>query len=393
MVEVKNNRLLIILAIYIALKPLYLWSSGSLQVADIFMLLGLVYLVFSKGGKLRLNHSSSRLMMLFFFMVLYQAIINGIWSAIIGSNISKATLYYTFNMFAVLLTLLILQDCRHERVSYYVLIGCFVSLFITNIGLFLKIGGVRRLGFFNNPNQLGYYALLILSIYLYYNESANRFLKISIVAMSVWAIIASGSKAAFVGAVILILLHLLFGKGREGKTLNRLIVQIILLALMAIMLYILFFSNSNLALSNRTLLFVRRRMLAMTTENDSALGASRGYDRIWELGSNFLWGMGEGYYQRFTTLSGLEAHSNYVTLIVSYGVFGILGYALLLWKFISYRPCLKNNLIIISGVMIYGITHNGLRNTLLWILLTIMFSQRWLEKEQNDTRVINTPDL
>ena len=205
--------------------------------------------------------------------------------------------------------------------------------------------------------------------------------------MSVWAIIASGSKAAFIGAGVLILFNLLFRKGREGKTFNRLIIQIALLALMAILLYILFFSNSNLVLSNRTLLFVRRRMLSITTESDSALGASRGYNRILELGANFLWGMGEGSYFRFKTMSGLEAHSSYVTLIVSYGIIGILGYALLIWRFISYRQFLKNNLIIMSGILIYGITHNGLRNTLLWFLLAIMFSQRWLDEEQNDTTI------
>ena len=385
----KNEGLLIIISIYIALKPLYLWSSGSLQVSDIFMLLGLGYVIVAKSGKLSLNRPSSKLMMLFFVTVLYQAAVNGIWSSIIGVNISKSTLYYLFNMLAVLLTLLVLQDCKRQKAAKYILWGCFVSLLITSIGLLLGMGGVRRLGFFNNPNQLGYYAILILSMFLFYYESANAFLKLSIFFMSVWAILASGSKAAMVGAGFVVSSYVVFGKGRVGHSFNKMHIKIAFLAMIAIFVYILFFSESSFVLSNRTLFFVRRRMLSMTTESDSSLGESRGYNRIFELGANFLWGMGEGFYSRFTTMSGLEAHSSYVTLIVSYGLFGFFRYVLLFWRFISYRPFLRNNLIIMSGIMLYGITHNGLRNTLLWILLAIMFSQRWLDVVEQESIPIN----
>lgn len=382
-----------ILTIYIALKPLYLWSSGSLQICDLFLLSGFVYVIISKGGKIRLNHFSCGLMELFLVLVLYQAIINGIWSHILDVNISKATLYYTYNMFSVFLTLLILQDCSHQKVSAYVLVGCFISLLITNFGIFLGLGGVRKIGFFNNPNQLGYHALIILSMFSYYYKSAKPFLKVSIAIMSLWALLASGSKAAFFGAGILIFLHLLFEKDRKGKTNNKLLVQIALLILIILLLYILFFSNSSLIQSNQILSFVRHRMLSVAEENDSALGTSRGYNRIWELGTNFLWGMGEGDYFRFATMNGLEAHSSYVTQIVSYGLLGMIGYTLLIWKFISYRPCIRNNLIILSGIIAYGVTHNGLRYTLLWILLTIMFSQRWINEKQDDKAIANTAIL
>lgn len=381
----KSANLLIILSIYIALKPIYLWSSGSLQISDIFMLLSLVFVMIHQRGKIIVDSESYRLLKLILFIVLYQAIINGIWSIIIGNNLNKATLYYLFNMLAVLLTILIIKNFSFEVVSKYIIVGCFISLCITNIGLFLRIGGIRRLGFFNNPNQLGYYALIIFSICLLYFSYTKMFFKVSIIVMSIWAIIASGSKAAFIGAVLLFLLHLLFGDSRKNKTVNKLVVQILLLIIITALLYLLFFGNNNFLVSNKTLMFVRKRILSMSTETDSSLGASRGYDRIFELGINFIWGMGEGYYYRFTTLSGLEAHSSYVTLIVSYGLFGFLGYIALIWKFTSYKPCFRKNLIVLSGVLLYGVTHNGLRNTLLWILLTLMFSQRWEHKKERET--------
>ena len=57
------------------------------------------------------------------------------------------------------------------------------------------------------------------------------------------------------------------------------------------------------------------------TENDTALGTGRGYNRIFEM-DHFVFGMGEGGYDRFSSLNGMEAHSSYVTLFVSYGVVG-----------------------------------------------------------------------
>ena len=92
----KSANLLIILSIYIALKPIYLWSSGSLQISDIFMLLSLVFVMIHQRGKIIVDSESYRLLKLILLIVLYQAIINGIWSIIIGNNLNKATLYYLF---------------------------------------------------------------------------------------------------------------------------------------------------------------------------------------------------------------------------------------------------------------------------------------------------------
>ena len=285
-------------------------------------------------------------------------------------------------MLSVLITLMILQDSDQASVAKYVLMGCFISIAITSVGLFLRIGGIRRLGFFNNPNQLGYYALIILSLLLFFFDSAALWQKLSIGAMSIWAIMTSGSKAAFLGAVILIFLKILFGNGRNDRTMNKLIIQMFILFAATFMLYELLFSNSSFILSNRTLLFVRWRILTLASENDSALGSGRGYDRVFEMGHHFLWGMGEGAYSRFVSMNGLEAHSSYVTILVSYGIIGLMVYAKLIWEFISDKRELKNNLIVLSGIFAYAFTHNGLRNTLLWIFLAIMFSFRYGKQQE-----------
>lgn len=371
--RIESSRIGIILAGYIALKPLYLRSSGSLQVADVFLLLCLLWLIIRDHGRISFQKGNSRILVLFFALFVYQAFINIIWSAILGQMIIKPTLYYGFNFLVVCVTLAVAEKADYIELSNYIIKGCFASLIITSIGLFLRLGGARRLGFFNNPNQLGYYALIMLTFLLFYFQKTNLFTKVAIGLMAIWSIIASASKAAFIGAVIVIFLYTLFGKGHEGRTSNRLILQIIILTASAGLLYILFFSDNQVVLSNRTLFFLRRRMLAMSTENDSALGTGRGYGRIFEMNGNFLWGMGEGGFDRFSSLNGNEAHSTYVTLFVSYGLFGFLGYIYLFKRMVLCRKDLWQNLVLLSGILIYSVTHNGLRNSLLWILMALLY--------------------
>ena len=67
---------------------------------------------------------------------------------------------------------------------------------------------------------------------------------------------------------------------------------------------------------------IRLRMGSLTTENDSNLGISRGYDRILEIKSWIFVGVGEGAYNRFTVMRGMEVHSLYASYLVSYGIIG-----------------------------------------------------------------------
>ena len=101
------------------------------------------------------------------------------------------------------------------------------------------------------------------------------------------------------------------------------------------------------------------------------LGSGRGYSRIWEIGVHFLWGVGEGAYNRFQTMKGMEIHSTFASLLVSYGLTGLIGYALIFFRGIVYRGNAIRNLIVFSGVLLYQVTHNGIRNTLLWLFLAL----------------------
>lgn len=296
--DIKAAKMGIILSFYIILKPLYLRPSGSLQIADVFLLFGAILLFIKEKGFI-----FNPAVKLFLLLCLYQLIINGTWSLVLGKSIVRPTLYYFFNLIVVLVTITV-RSYSNEAITRGIIRGCFISLVLTSVGLLMKLGGIRRLGFFNNPNQLGYYALLMLTYLFYYFDKTTNFQRIAISGMATWSIICSASKAAFIAAGILAFLFILLKNDYEGKKVNRLILKLICLGALLGLLYLVFYSNNSIVYSNRTLLFLRRRMLALSTENDSALGGGRGYDRIFELRGNFLWGMGEGAFTRFNSLWG-----------------------------------------------------------------------------------------
>jgi hypothetical protein len=100
------------------------------------------------------------------------------------------------------------------------------------------------------------------------------------------------------------------------------------------------------------------------------LGSSRGYDRIAEMGSNFFWGCGEGAFYRFNVMRGNETHSSFATIIVSYGLIGALMYLrLFLIVLKKQMKLVRKYTVIFSGILFYWVSHNGLRNTLFWIIL------------------------
>ena len=133
----------------------------------------------------------------------------------------------------------------------------------------------------------------------------------------------------------------------------------------------------------------RHRILHMASENDSSFGFGRGYNRVFEMGSNVFWGMGEGAFDRFQTLRGLEVHSTYASILVSYGILGTLLFVVCLKKIIIIPGYVKRNLCCLTGIAMYSLTHNGIRNTLIWILFAVMFLEAEGTQKENRGMIEN----
>ncbi len=379
----------LIITIYMTLKPFYLFSSGLPQISDMFLILSTVVLLLKERGRLRIPNRYSLWLMIFIATLVFQFFVQAVWWTKTQDNrMMLYVAYYVFNFIASILCIYIGSRIGTEKLKLSLCKGCFFSIIVAAIGIITqsRYHGIRSVGFFNNPNQLGYYALLVMTIIAFFPKTLPKWQNAIILAVAIWANIVSLSKASIVGLAGLAICYAIWGS--KNKTLRRIILQVTILAVVFGAAYWLLFSNSRIVTNNDTLSFLRRRILRITVENDSSLGEGRGYDRVWELGYHFLWGKGEGAYDRFKVMPGYEVHSTFVNTLVSYGLVGFIAYIYLMFKPMLRRGETVRNLACFSGVLLYFFTHNGLRNTLFWILTAVVLQVSMMGDTIDEQRVL-----
>lgn len=369
-----------IITAYLALKPLYLLSSGAMQIADVFMVMALGFMLIQRRFVLyNISQNTKRVLILFIGLIVFQSSVNLVWSLVLATSLLKSILYYVFNLLAFLLCILIGGDIGLDQLQKAVVNGCVLSCAVSLLGLYVGPYRARSISFFNNPNQLGYHALIIVAFLLLCHKKSGAIKTLFVVGGCSWLIIASASKGAFIALFVMAIIYVLFGQENVSK--KNLLFQILFIAVIFGIIYALLYSTDWRIISNQRIRFIRSRILNMGLEDDSNLGSGRGYDRIAEMGVHLFWGMGEGAYYRFNTMTGSEAHSTYASIIVSYGLFGLFAYISFFWRLVksTWKQSIIN-LSILSGVLMYSVSHNAIRNTIFWMFLAVMFMKNnWFE--------------
>lgn len=385
-----------ILMFYIAIKPLYIFSSGGMQISDIFLALSFGWLLLHSRHGIDIPPEGKKWFRDVLLFTIYVSVVNAFWYVWLidapykSSTFISSILYYIFNALAVILTLNIVYRIGIDRVIIGVMNGTTISSLIVLLGIILNLGkGERNTSFFNNPNQLGFYAIILLTLLCFFHDFLDKKKAMVIIVSSVIATIVSLSKASFISMFALGFFVLISNKSNRPKQLFKKCGAIIILG---VSLYVLLFGNISFVNDNIVLRELRDRVVHMSQENDSNLGTGRGYDRVYEMGKNLLWGMGEGGYDRFTIMRGFEIHSTYANILVSYGLIGsFLALGVFLFPLKSNRSFFRN-LCCMSGIILYGISHNGIRNTLVWIVLACLIVQNNQNRLLSDEKLRNSPD-
>lgn len=363
-----------LIPLYIATKPLYVFPSGSIQPADALLIFGTLLMLPSvKSSGIWIKRRIRQGVLLFVGLCVYQGIVNAIWSVRLGVTIIRPTLYYIFNCIAFIDMLVVLEKLGAKRTKRLLGYGCVASMCVVMIGEVLIGGNLASTSFFNNPNQLGYHCLVIMSIIVWIQECIHPALFVVVSVAASIEIVLSASRAAFLAWSVFIVLFA-FYRVRLSK--KSVLVFVTAMACVGTLLYVVLISDIGFVASSSQIQNLRAQLSGTHISYDSLLGSGRGYNRIFQLGKNILWGLGEGAFWRFESLYGLELHSTYASLLVSYGIIGFLGYAYLFFKCINVGCFnVKKGLISLSGVLLYQFVHNGIRNTIMWMLLSAMFSE------------------
>jgi len=108
----------------------------------------------------------------------------------------------------------------------------------------------------------------------------------------------------------------------------------------------------------------------------------RGYGRLVTHPQYLAVGAGEGAFERLTDLKDKEFHSSLGNILLSYGVVG-LGILFGLF-YVVFRRAPFINLAYFGLIMLYGITHMGMRDTMLWIFLGLVFVESVAEDREDE---------
>ena len=203
--------------------PFYIFPSGGLQLSDLFFLISLLIFFTTKNSYLLFNELkySSQLKYLRIFIFWTFTVNLFVFIFWFQTNTLLSSFYYVYNYLILLLTLsfFILSGNSFLTKAYYSLFISIVLVFlfaILNLDyLFANKYFFRRAVTFNNPNQLGYWALMVMTILfiLKKNLSLNKYKYINIVftfgvLMTLYLSIISLSKASTISILILIILNL-----------------------------------------------------------------------------------------------------------------------------------------------------------------------------------------
>jgi hypothetical protein len=355
--------------------PIYIFPSGGVQLSDLFFFISLF--LFLINGKRSLLFSelkySSKLKYLRIF-IFWTFIVNLIvfidW---MQTNTLLSSVYYVYNYLIMILTLAFFRLSGNSFLTkiYYSFFISIILVFLVAIlnfdYLFADKYYFRRAVSFNNPNQLGYWALMSMTVLFILKKilSLNKVKYFNVIfalgiLMTLYLSIISLSKASTISVIILIILN----------SVNN-------FKIMLFLSFVTIASFSYIQLEEDNFISrIDKRISDVGKANDDNL-EGRNYDRLWKYPEYLFLGAGEGTIeQRFEKDN--EIHSTIGTIIFSYGFFGTLSFLLFLFS------CIRENkysfLFFLIPLLLYSITHMGLRTKTFWIILILVIINNRIDK-------------
>jgi hypothetical protein len=355
--DIFRNPVLLLWCLYILLTPLYIAPSGLPQPGDALIFLLVPASLYGWNG--RLHRVLRRPLVPLLWFLVWVFIVNYGWAAILWKwtdfkDYVAYPIFYTFNAL-VLMCALVTYQRLGDTFLRVVVASVFATIVFQVAVSFVHLGGdnFRAALFFNSPNQLGYYALLAAClIVLTQRRLQYGLLKASAGVIGCAYLALLSASRASLAAIAILLFLLLFSNPR--------IIIIASLAALALM-------TLGGPLANAIDKFETRSELAGKAKRGSFM-EDRGYDRVWKYKEHLLFGAGEGDNRRFDTRAEpREIHSSVVGVLFCYGIIG----AGLFFAFAAsvVRGASLRTAFMLVPPLAYTIAHQGLRFTMLWILL------------------------
>lgn len=350
---------LLVWMLYLCAIPFYVGASGLPQPSNVLLVMMIPLAL--RGWDRRFGAGEAKTIRSILLFVLWVALINFGWAALHSKwglqDYVLHPFYYAFNFVLFVIVLVLnrrfgLQFLRATTLALIVIVFVQVLASVAMIGV-----GSRGQLFFNNPNQLGYYALLAASALALMQKPTGMGRGVIAAALLGCAYLAmlSASRAAVLGVGMLFFL-LVFSN-------PRIIIAGILLSVVVV--------SAGGPVTDAIDRLQERHELRGNEE----FAKVRGYNRLWDYKEHLVIGAGEGEYERFSeTGRSREIHSSAATIVFSYGVIGALLFAMFALRVASGAT--RMMLLMLVPTVGYTIAHQGLRFTMFWVLLAVFIAVR-----------------
>ncbi len=378
-VRVCRDPALLLWSLYILLFPLYIFKGGLPQPGDMLMLL-LVPAVFMTGRN-RLCRAGVRPTRWVILFTGYVILVNLVWTVAQNAwtlNTKDGFLitssYYIYNAIFFVCALVLYTRYRERFLWLTLQVTLATVVLQVLISLVMPDDGGRGAVLFNNPNQLGYYAVLTASILCLGRRRLGLGTLPATIGLlcSAYLALLSASKASLGAVAILVAVGLLTNP------------RFILVSVLGFMLL--------LVTSNRVTDAISAAQNRIETDESNSFFEERGYDRILGNKEYWLFGAGEGGYRRFkdtTVIGSHELHSSAGTIFFCYGIIGTILFIQFGWTVV--RGGRFKYVLILLPAAAYGLTHQGLRFTLLWVLLALFVALKDYERRPSPAAVNRQP--
>ena len=376
---------IVFLTATILLSPFYIFDSGTAQPSHYIMALCALTLMVLKKNDFTNLLKKQKISIIFLFFICSINFVYGLNSHAINFFINSA--YWIYGFIILFGVMLIANQKKYYQIIRSLI---FISFILIIILYFIGLGEFkyppRYNGFFNSPNQIGYYTTLMMVVFFTTNNKKFNTFFFFVYAFALFIIYISGSRSVYLAMMSLVFVFLLMP--------NMNIKKVNLLLLLP---FVVFFMTKIPTLENKNYyhkdgdgLVIKNTVVASDTlkrtkrlfnkgwKDDELYSIkyqldARGYDRLYKYSHFLIYGAGQGNDNRFITelMSGrtdgdnYEIHSSLFAVLFYYGFIGLILFLKTIYNFFLF----KKNIIFLLPMFIYGLFTYGLRTPYFWFAL------------------------
>lgn len=365
-------RLFLVLAL--GLLPVYTFASGGFQVVDIPLALLIILSFFLPN----LNAAYNRQVITLLPFLVWAFVVNSIYFMIFGDmGYLRAIIIVTYSPLLLYFFIKIYHIILEQNKICYIYLGLFLSILLTFITKGPPDEEGRAVLSFNDPNQLGYFAAILLSyaiILIKYKEITDNNKAILflcdglLIFFSHLFLLYTLSRSAMAAFFIL---DLCLVKGIR----NHKIISAVLTCIVLMVGYVLIINPR----------FIAQRLEVRDPTHYSRDQMVEGLDaRVMDpvrrmSGIQYLVGKGQGGLFSYKSSGaegrgtyGGESHNVFGEIFRGYGAIGMLFFLVWLFQAIWATRVFPEGIWVWAGLLTYNIGNYGFRFRAFWIFLALL---------------------